>query len=186
VTLSGWFKGSLCRCCCSIKLIFKFLINAPQTLNHLPRPINVLFSTLDRPICRRARRDCAQIARLVGEFQQLSSRALGRCSFNLFILSYFLRKSFVIRDFFDDFGNVLAECLSDQLPRHLAILNGVMQQRGNYKICITSACCLGDKHSDFYQMINVRLLRRPLTSLVYVPARGGIGSQLSVKRVYVG
>jgi hypothetical protein len=71
-------------------------------------------------------------------------------------------------------SNIIAKCLSNQFPRDLGILYGVMKEGGYHQICVASASRLGHKHCDFNQMIDIGLLGRTLAAVMDVPAGGGI------------
>src|ERR1700730_4295831 len=157
-----------------IKLLFEFWADAPDTFHHLPSPLYVFNPPLDRPIDRWACSNCTQVARLVGEFKHLGPRALACCTFDLFALSVCFWQAFVVGDLGNDRRNIVAKCSRNHFSRDLRILDGIMQQGGNYQISVGSTGCLGHEHCDFEQMVDVGLLSRTLTAVVYVPACGGI------------
>jgi hypothetical protein len=59
--------------------------------------------------------------------------------------------------------------------RNLAVLNGVVKQRGNDQIEVLAVRRFGDQGRNLKQMVDVRLLRGTLAPLVDMPSRRGIG-----------
>src|ERR1700678_3530563 len=74
-------------------------VGAPQSIDHLFRPIEVFAPTLERPIRRRRTAKIPQIANLVRELHEFCASAESAGVLHLQALALLLRQRFVVGDF---------------------------------------------------------------------------------------
>jgi hypothetical protein len=88
---------------------------------------------------------------------------------------FLLRQPLVIRHLGNQFRDIRPERIRNETIGDLAVLDGVVKQRGNDQIEVLAVRRFGDEGGDLKQMVGVRLLRGALAPLVDMPSRRGIG-----------
>src|SRR6267142_3924064 len=127
-TSQRWIERPLGSCDSLVELLFEPRRNSSQASHNVLGPFYVFQSPLNRPVGCWTGRDGSKIAGFVGQFYQFGLAALLWRGFDLFALSFFLRKRLVVSHFHDDIGNLFSEFPGDHLDRHFLILNAVVQQ----------------------------------------------------------
>jgi hypothetical protein len=64
----------------------------------------------------------------------------------------------VVRDLFNEPGDILPEDFGDHLARDLLVFNGIVQERGNDEVGVLSVRRLSHERGDLQQVIDIGLL----------------------------
>jgi len=91
------------------------------------------------------------------------------------IWSRFLRKGFIVGHFHYEASHIRTELCCQFLLRYRAILDNVMEQSGDYKVCIRLRKGRGHQIGDFQHMVDIRFGGGPLAFLRGVLLGGKVG-----------
>jgi hypothetical protein len=144
-----------------------------QAGDHLASPFDVFDAPPHGPVRRRARYQSTQVAGLVGELENFG--AVGFLVRGVFLqfFPFLFREPLVVCHLGNQVRDIGPERVRDKFVRDLAILDGVVKQRGNDQIEVLAVRRFSDERRDLKQMVNVRLLCGALAPLMDMPSRRG-------------
>jgi hypothetical protein len=151
-----------------VKVALQMFVRAAQSGHYVLAPLNIFLSTLKTPSIGRILDDVLNVADLVGEFDLLRPVSEMGSVLDLQTLSFGFRKRLIIREFANVISDSRSKMLFEFRKRHVAILDSVMQDRGDDKIVVVNLTYIDQKIRYLERVIDVRLAVAAFSSLVPV------------------
>src|SRR6185503_12513341 len=150
---------------CLVELLFEPAVGASETLGNRFSPLRIIARIVSIGIIAR---QCAQIARLVGELQHFCLRAFLRRSLDLLPAPLLLRQTMRVGNLEHEGAYLFSERIADLPWLDIRLFDGIVKECGGRQNGVASCCRDGDERGDLDQMVDERRLA-VLVPLIYMP-----------------